>query len=160
MSLLCADTADFAAQLRQVGIHLLWHPSLSLESGHEMLEVMHDCLTGRTPLHVLCVEGAVLRGPEGTGRFHLLAGTQEPMMHWVRQLSAVAHQVMAVGSCAAFGGISAAGCNPTDACGLQYEGTRRAAYWAQHGAALVDCLWSMWRAAPRIRAGCWRRWLR
>ena len=147
MSLLCADTADFAAQLRQVGIHLLWHPSLSLESGHEMLEVMHDCLTGRTPLHVLCIEGAVLRGPEGTGRFHLLAGTQEPMMHWVRQLSAVAHQVMAVGSCAAFGGISAAGCNPTDACGLQYEGDQ--------AGGLLGAAWRSAGGLPVVNvAGC------
>ncbi|MCB1979358.1 MAG: HupU protein [Burkholderiaceae bacterium] len=122
MSLLCADTADFAAQLRQLGLHLLWHPSLSLPSGQEALQIIEDCRAGRTPLHALCIEGAVLRGPEGTGRFHLLAGTQEPMMHWVRELSAVARHVVAVGSCAAYGGIASAGSNPTDACGLQYEG--------------------------------------
>ena len=122
MSLLCADTGDFAAQLRQLGIHLLWHPSLSLATGEGALQVFQDCLEGRTPLHVLCIEGAVLRGPGGTGRFHLLAGTQQPMMDWVRRLSAVAHHVVAVGSCAAYGGISAGGSNPTDACGLQYEG--------------------------------------
>jgi Ni,Fe-hydrogenase I small subunit len=74
------------------------------------------------PLHALCLEGAVLRGPEGSGRFHMLAGTQEPMLQWVERLSAVAHHVVAVGSCAAFGGITAGGINPTDACGLQYEG--------------------------------------
>ena len=31
MSLLCADTQDFAAMLRGAGLHLLWHPALSLE---------------------------------------------------------------------------------------------------------------------------------
>ncbi|TXT34979.1 MAG: hoxB [Comamonadaceae bacterium] len=122
MSLLCADTADFQGQLRQAGIHLLWHPSLSLETGQEALAVIQACLSGQTPLHALCIEGAILRGPEGTGRFHLLAGTQEPMLAWVQRLSAVAQHVVAVGSCAAFGGITAAGSNPTDACGLQYEG--------------------------------------
>ncbi|MBC7207419.1 MAG: HupU protein, partial [Methyloversatilis sp.] len=30
MSLLCADTDDFHGQLRDAGIDLLWHPSLSL----------------------------------------------------------------------------------------------------------------------------------
>jgi hypothetical protein len=35
MSLLCADTTDFHGQLRDAGIDLLWHPSLSLESGVE-----------------------------------------------------------------------------------------------------------------------------
>ena len=124
MSLLCADTGGFAAQLRQLGIHLLWHPSLSLATGEGALQVFQDCLEGRTPLHVLCIEGAVLCGPGGTGRFHLLAGTQQPMMDWVRRLSAVAHHVVAVGSCAAYGGISAGGSNPTDACGLQYEDDR------------------------------------
>lgn len=122
MSLLCADTGDFAEQLRQMGVRLLWHPSLSLSTGQESLQILQDCLDGRTPLHALCIEGAVLRGPGGTGRFHLLAGTQQPMMDWVRRLSSVAQHVVAVGSCAAYGGISAGGSNPTDACGLQYEG--------------------------------------
>ncbi|OGB82633.1 MAG: HupU protein [Burkholderiales bacterium RIFOXYC12_FULL_60_6] len=122
MSLLCADTADFRGQLRQAGINLLWHPSLSLETGQESLDVIQDCLSGRTVLHVLCIEGSILRGPEGTGRFHLLAGTKEPMMKWVQRLSAVAQHVVAIGTCAAFGGVTAAGSNPTDACGLQYEG--------------------------------------
>ena len=87
MSLLCAQTSDFHGQLRDAGIELLWHPSLSLATGEGALQVFQDCLEGRTPLHVLCIEGAVLRGPGGTGRFHLLAGTQQPMMDWVRRLS-------------------------------------------------------------------------
>jgi coenzyme F420-reducing hydrogenase gamma subunit len=33
----------------------------------------------------------------------------------------VARHVLAMGSCAAWGGITAGGSNPTDACGLQYE---------------------------------------
>ena len=122
MSLLCADTTDFRGLLRQIGVNLLWHPALSLESGHESLAVIQDCLSGKVPLHALCLEGAVLRGPEGSGRFHMLAGTQEPMLRWVERLSAVARHVVAVGSCAAYGGITAAGANPADACGLQYEG--------------------------------------
>jgi len=121
MSLLCADTPDFAGQLRAGGIRLLWHPALSLQSGAESIAVLQDCLAGRERLDVLCVEGALLRGPHGTGRFHLLAGTGEPMIHWVRRLAAVATHVAAVGSCAAWGGVSATGANATEACGLQYE---------------------------------------
>lgn len=122
MSLLCEDTSDFYARMRQVGVNLLWHPALSLQTGHEALAVMDDCLSGRTPLHALCIEGAVLRGPDGSGRFHLMSGTNQPMLQWIKRLSAVAQHVLAIGSCAAFGGITAAGSNPTDACGLQYEG--------------------------------------
>lgn len=64
----------------------------------------------------------MLRGPGGTGRFHILAGTGVPMIDWVRRLAAVAGYTMAVGTCAAYGGITAGGDNPTDACGLQYDG--------------------------------------
>ncbi|MBQ0937100.1 HupU protein [Ideonella paludis] len=124
MSLLNADTADFEGQWRQAGLNLLWHPSLSLASGSQVTRVLEDCLSGAQPLDVLCVEGSLLRGPQGTGRFHLLAGTGLPMIDWVRRLAQVATHVVAVGSCAAWGGITAAGANEVEACGLQYEDDR------------------------------------
>ncbi len=120
MSLLCADTQDFNGHLRDAGIRLLWHPSLSLASGDECLTLLDEVITGQVALDVLCIEGSLLRGPHGTGRFHILAGTQTPMIDWVRRLATRAHHVLAVGSCAAWGGITAGGSNPTDACGLQY----------------------------------------
>lgn len=124
MSLLCADTTDFHGQLRDAGIELLWHPSLSLETGGSVVKLLNDVLDGRVRLDALCVEGALLRGPNGTGRFHVLAGTGLPMIHWVQRLAEQAGVVAAIGSCAAWGGITAGGTNPTDACGLQYEDDR------------------------------------
>jgi ferredoxin hydrogenase small subunit len=124
MSLLCADSTDFHGQLRDAGIRLLWHPSLSLASGDEVVALLERIATGGLRLDALCIEGALLRGPHGTGRFHVMAGTGVPMIHWVQRLAAVAHQVVAVGSCAAWGGISATGDNPTEACGLQYDDDR------------------------------------
>ena len=121
MSLLCADTTDFHGQLRAAGIDLLWHPSLSLASGDEVLSLLERLASGSQSLDVLCLEGAVLRGPAGSGRFHVLAGTDTPMMHWIERLAGVARHVVAVGSCAAWGGITAGGSNPTEACGLQFE---------------------------------------
>ena len=82
-------------------------------------------LDGRQVLDVLCIEGSLLLGPNGTGRFHMMAGTGRPMIDWVRALSACARHVVAVGTCAAFGGITAAGINPADACGLQYDGRQK-----------------------------------
>jgi ferredoxin hydrogenase small subunit len=125
LSLLSADTADFHGQLRDAGVNLLWHPSLSLESGAELVDLLERCLDGRLRLDALCIEGAVLRGPNGTGRFHMLAGTGKPMMDWIQRLSGVAEHVLAIGSCAAWGGITAGGNNPTDACGLQYDNDHR-----------------------------------
>lgn len=126
MSLLCHDARDLFGLLRDVGIEILWHPSLSEQSGEQALALLADCAEGRTPVDILCIEGALLRGPQGTGRFHMLSGTGKPMTDWVRRLAAQARYTLAIGSCAAYGGVTAAGNNPTDACGLQYEGTQRA----------------------------------
>lgn len=125
MSLLCADTTDFHGQLRDAGIRLLWHPSLSLESGDEVRPLLEQAASGALRVDALCVEGSLLRGPHGTGRFHLLAGTGVPMIDWVRRLAAHARYVVAVGSCAAWGGVTAGGANPTEACGLQYDDDQR-----------------------------------
>ena len=118
MSLLCADTRDLFATLSDAGINILWHPALSEASGVEALEVLHACDEGKLPLDILCIEGALLRGPNGSGRFHMLAGTAQPMIAWVSRLAGRARFVLAIGSCAAWGGVTSAGVNPTDACGL------------------------------------------
>jgi ferredoxin hydrogenase small subunit len=143
MSLLCADTPDFDALLTSAGIRLLWHPALSLASGDEVLALLDDCRAGRLPVDVLCVEGAILRGPQGSGRFHLLAGSGRPMMLWVQELAARARHVVAVGSCAAWGGVSATGANATEACGLQYGngqpgGLLGAAFRADSGLPVIN----------------------
>ncbi len=122
MSLLGSDARDLFGTLAAAGLRLLWHPSLSEESGAEARALLRSCADGETPLDLLCLEGAVLRGPDGTGRFHVLAGTGEPMSAWVGRLARRARHVVAVGSCAAWGGVTSAGSNPTDACGLQYDG--------------------------------------
>jgi ferredoxin hydrogenase small subunit len=72
-----------------------------------------------------------------------MGGTGRPMIDWVRDLSAVARHVIAVGSCAAWGGITAGGSNPTDACGLQYEddhkgGLLGAAFHARGGLPVIN----------------------
>ncbi len=122
MSLLCAENPSVLSALPSAGLEWLWHPSLSEATGHEVIELLHAVLNGQQRLDILCVEGSILRGPNGTGAFHQLAGTKTSMLHWVQQLARHAQYTVAVGTCAAFGGITAAGANPTDACGLQYDG--------------------------------------
>ena len=70
MSLLCADTTDFHGQLRDAGINLMWHPSLSLESGHELIALLNAIIDGILRLDALCIEGSLLRGPNGTRTRH------------------------------------------------------------------------------------------
>ncbi|MEW8430105.1 MAG: HupU protein, partial [gamma proteobacterium symbiont of Ctena orbiculata] len=123
LSLFCAEGPDLFTLLEGAGIHILWHPSISEASGSEFIELLERIIEGDLRLDLLCLEGSVVRGPNGSGLFHRLAGTGEPMMKWVERLAAVAGHVVAVGSCAAYGGITAAGGNPSESCGLQYDET-------------------------------------
>ena len=122
LSWLGSGWGSLFSTLSDSGIEMLWHPSVSEASAADSLAVFEDCATGRVATDILCVEGSMLRGPQGSGRFHILAGTGRPMIEWVRLMAERAKYVVAVGSCAAFGGFTAAGSNPTDACGLQYDG--------------------------------------
>ena len=121
LSLLNADCTNLFDTLAGFGINILWHPSLSEESAQEARRIIDDCVSGATRLDILCLEGAVLRGPNGSGGFHRTTGG-DSVMTLVERLARVARHTVAVGNCAAFGGITAAGNNPTDACGLQFEG--------------------------------------
>ena len=44
------------------------------------------------------------------------------MLDWVRTLSPKANHVVAVGTCATYGGVTSTGENPADAVGVQYDG--------------------------------------
>lgn len=125
MALLGADTRDFDGMLDGAGLDLAFHPCLSEASGEEAIELLADYRHGRRRLDILCIEGAIQRGPHGSGAFHRFAGTGEPMADWVKSLAERADYVLAIGSCTAFGGINAAGDNPTESCGLQYEGNEK-----------------------------------
>lgn len=122
MSALGAGDVGLVEALSRFGISLLWHPSLSEESGAEALSIWTDVAEGRLAVDALCVEGAVQDGPGGSGRFHMVPGSGRTMKDWVAALAAKARHVVAVGSCAAFGGVPMAGINPTDARGLQWSG--------------------------------------
>jgi len=125
MSLLGAEGPDLLATLETAGIDLLWHPSLSERSGSEVRALLQSIVDGETELDMLCVEGSMMCGPNGTGRFHLLGGTGIPMIQWVEKLARRARYTLAIGSCAAFGGITSAGENMGEATGLQFEGELR-----------------------------------
>ena len=123
LSLLCAESPDLVTSLNAGGIEVLWHPALSEASGREALAILEAAASGDIPLDILCLEGSVVRGPGGTGRFHMLSGTGRSLMAWIADLAPMADYVCAVGSCAAFGGVTAAGGNPSESCGLVYETT-------------------------------------
>ena len=55
---------DFLTE-RDVG--LLWHPSLSLESPREAAALIDRIVEGKQHLTLLCVEGSIIHGPNGSG---------------------------------------------------------------------------------------------
>jgi Ni,Fe-hydrogenase I small subunit len=124
LSLLGAEAPDLVTVLEAANIEVLWHPSLSVSSGADVIGLMERIRDGEEPLDILCLEGSVMRGPNGSGRFHIMAGTGKPVMEWVEALAKKARYVIAVGSCAAYGGITAAGSNEVEACGLAYDGRK------------------------------------
>ncbi len=124
LSLIGAESPDFIASLEIAGIDILWHPSLSEATGSEAIGLIRRILAGEVDLDILCLEGSVIAGPGGTGRFHMMSGFDDkPMKDLIAALAAVSGTVMGIGSCAAFGGVTAGGDNHVEAMGLGFEGS-------------------------------------
>jgi uptake hydrogenase small subunit len=120
MSLLEVGANGFMRELEAFGITLLWHPSVSEESGSEAIDIFEAVADGRRELDILCIEGSIMMGPDGTGLYSRMAGTGKTTLDWVRRLAPRANYCVAVGSCAAFGGIPAAMPYADEVTGLQY----------------------------------------
>ena len=116
MSLLSAESPDLAEALSLLDVEVLWHPSMSNGSPVDHQDLLQRMLSGTQKLDVLCIEGAIIRGPGGTGMYDLVMG--RPKKDLVAGLAQQARYVLAVGTCAAFGGIGADG--EVEACGMQY----------------------------------------
>ena len=117
MSLLNADSPGLLEAFGNLGVEVLWHPSLSAYTPADRRRLFADLQSGSRQLDVLCVEGAVIRGPSGTGMYDTVE--QRPKKDLVSALARRARFVVAVGTCAAFGGIAAAG--DVEATGLQFH---------------------------------------
>ncbi|MGI5862901.1 MAG: hypothetical protein ACOX6T_12690 [Myxococcales bacterium] len=116
MSLLNAEAPDFADFLSLRDVEILWHPSLSNGTAGEHEDLVERISSGEQRLDVLCVEGAVIRGPGGTGMFDARGG--KPKKDLVARLARRARYVVAVGTCASFGGIGSDA--SIEATGLQF----------------------------------------
>lgn len=145
MAILCAESPSLEGLLAFHGVELLWQPSLSAEPLRHLDDIVADILAGRQSLDILCVEGSIVTGPNGSGMYDPHGGRSK--MSLIRELAERAGHVVAMGTCAAFGGVHATPPNPTDCTGLQFDGERPG--------GLLPPEWRSARGTPVVNvAGC------
>ncbi|MBF0099970.1 MAG: NADH:ubiquinone oxidoreductase [Desulfobacterales bacterium] len=116
MGLLSMESPDIIDFVKLVDIEILFHPSLSNPSPTQHRNLLEAIFSGEQPLDILCVEGSIIRGPGGTGMYDTFEG--KPKKDILGLLVRRAKAVIAVGTCASFGGIGADG--EIEATGLQF----------------------------------------
>lgn len=131
MSLLSAESPNLLEALELLDIRVLWHPSLSNARSAEMEAVLDRLVSGEQTLDILCVEGAVIRGPGGTGMYDTFRG--KPKKDLIAGLAKRAAYVVAVGTCASYGGIGADGA--VEATGMQFSKWNKGGFLGESFAA-------------------------
>jgi len=131
MSLLSAESPNLLEASQLLDIKVLWHPSLSNSRAADMEAVLDHLVSGEQPLDILCVEGAVIRGPGGTGMYDTFKG--RPKKDLIASLAKRAAYVVAVGTCASYGGIGADGA--VEATGMQFSKWMKGGFLGENFAA-------------------------
>lgn len=119
MSFLNAEEPTVVDLIVDFGVNILWHPSIGLEIGQQVEHLMKDILSGKVQMDILVYEGSIIEGPNGTGTMNYFC--DRPMKDWIKELSAVAGYVVAIGDCATWGGIPAVPPNPSESTGMQFH---------------------------------------
>lgn len=96
-------------------ISLEYHEVLSAAFGHQAEENKHNAMKRYKGKYVLVVDGSIPLKDGGV--YCMVAG--EPIVDHIRRTAADAAAVIAIGSCAAWGGVPATGGNPTGAVSLE-----------------------------------------
>ncbi len=116
-SFLSAESPDIYELFDILSIKVLWHPSLSVADHQSREELDQAILEDDVPLDILCVEGSIIQGPSGTGLADTVLG--KPKKNLIGALAAKAQHVIAVGTCASFGGFGTD--RETEATGMQFH---------------------------------------
>jgi len=117
MSMLTCE-CNLYSLLEMLNIELLWHASLSTISYTEHNQFIEDIVNDTKELDILCVEGNVVQGPNKTGMFDTFMG--KPKKDLIEKLAKKAKYVVAVGTCASFGGFGSHE-DEMDGIGLQFH---------------------------------------
>jgi hydrogenase small subunit len=104
---------------------IIYNPLFAYETGDEFMRPWFDAAAGRLEPFILVLEGSVpndeISGEGHWATFGIDGATGEPISTctWIDRLAPRAEAVLAVGTCAAYGGIPAMRNNPTGAMGLR-----------------------------------------
>ncbi len=63
ISFLNAEEPTVCDLISDFGINLLWHPSLGLELGDNLQQLLRDCISGAKPLDIFVFEDALIGTP-------------------------------------------------------------------------------------------------
>jgi hydrogenase small subunit len=104
---------------------VIYNPVLAYESGEDFMRAWYDAAAGKLDPFVLVLEGSVpneqINGEGHWAGFGVDPANGQPITtcSWIDRLAPKAAAVLAVGTCAAYGGIPAMKNNPTGAMGLR-----------------------------------------
>ncbi|SLM32239.1 NADH ubiquinone oxidoreductase 20 kDa subunit [Desulfamplus magnetovallimortis] len=115
-SLLSSDFLDVNALFNTLDLELLWHPSISNISHTAHQKMLESIISEKIKLDILMVEGSIICGPAGTGMFDTKDGRAKKDL--IHMLAHKAKFVIAVGTCASFGGFGTE--HAIEATGLQF----------------------------------------
>ncbi|MDF1874790.1 hydrogenase [Sulfurimonas sp. SAG-AH-194-I05] len=130
MSILNLDSPDFFSKLGMLNIDVIWHPSLSTLSAREHDAMIEDILNDTMELDILCLEGNVVMGPDSTGMFDTFRG--KPKRDLIQALCQKANYIVAVGTCAAFGGIGSHLGDELNGIGLQQHHDKKGGFLGEN----------------------------
>lgn len=95
-------------------LSLDYHETLMAAAGHDAELVLEEAITANAGRFILVVEGSIPRGR--AAEYMTIAG--RPAIDVLRSVSKNAAAIIAIGSCASWGGIPSAEPNPTNATGV------------------------------------------
>lgn len=72
MSFLDAQEPTVVELIVDFGINILWHPTVGLEIGHQVSDLLNDCVSGKTQLDIFVFEGSVIEGAQRHRKNELL----------------------------------------------------------------------------------------
>ena len=119
MSILCADKPSLESLVDFYGVNILWQPSLTHAPVSQLKTYIEQIKNDGLELDVLCVEGSLILGPNNTGMYDAFMG--EGKYKVIEALAQKAKFVVAMGTCAAFGGVHSSDPNPSDCLGMQFD---------------------------------------